>query len=238
MSEWAPRRFWREVSVRKANGGHAVYLDERQVRTPYKSLLVAPTAALADAVADEWRAQTERVNPATMPYTRALNSAIDKVAPNPAPVADMLAEYAATDLLCYRATHPTELIERQAAVWDPYLNWSLETHGAELRTVSGVMPEDQPEEALVALSTAVHRLDPFALTALHEVVTLTGSLVLGLAALAGKGDAAAIWNAARLDELWQVEQWGEDEEAEAAARLKGEAVEQALRFYALATAGA
>lgn len=234
MSEWAPRRFWTDVHVKPAEGGHAIHLDERQVRTPYRSLLVAPTPVLAEAVADEWRAQGERVDPSSMPYTRALNSAIDKVAPAPGPVADMLAGYAETDLLCYRATHPTELIERQAAVWDPYLDWAADTHGARLKPVFGVMPESQDPEALAALSQVVHDCDAYELTSLHEVVTLTGSLVLGLAGLAGRADAMELWAAARLDETWQAEQWGADDEAEALAEARGEAVAQAMRFCALA----
>lgn len=234
MSDWAPRRFWTEVHVRAEEGGHAVYLDERPVRTPYRSSLLAPTASLAEAVAEEWRSQTETVDPESMPFTRALNSAIDKVAPNRMAVAEMLAAYAETDLLCYRASHPVELVARQAEVWDPYLDWAAATYAAHLKPVVGVMPEDQDPEALAALSGAVAEHSDYGLTALHEVVTLTGSLVLGLAALAGQAEAGEIWQAARLDEVWQGEQWGADEEAEAAAAAKAQAVAQALRFYALA----
>ena len=168
-----------------------------------------------------------------MPFTRALNSAIDKVAPERAAVARILADYAGTDLVCYRATHPAELVARQAEVWDPYLDWTAETYGARLRPVFGVMPEDQDGGALATLSRAVHRYDPMELTALHEVVTLTGSLVLGLAGLSGFRDAASLWSAARLDELWQIEHWGADDEAEAMADARCAALEQALRFYAL-----
>jgi len=233
MNDWAPRRFWTEVHVRPDEGGHAIWLDARPIRTPHRAPLLAPTMGLAEAVAGEWRAQGERLLPETMPFTRALNSAIDKVAPDPAAVAGMLAAYAATDLVCYRATQPVELIARQAEVWDPYLAWVAETYGARLRPVFGVMPEDQDPAALAALSEAVHRFDPCGLTALHEVVTLTGSLVLGLAGLSGHADADTLWQAARLDELWQIEQWGPDEEAEAMAETRHAAINQALLFYAL-----
>ena len=234
MSAWAPRRFWNEVHVRADGEGHAIFLDERPVRTPYRSSLVAPTPELAEAVADEWRAQNETVDPGTMPFTRALNSAIDKVAPNRQPVIEMLASYAETDLLCYRASHPAELVARQAEVWDPFLDWAHAAYGARLEPVAGVMPVDQDPGSLAALQEAVAGQSDFGLTALHEVVTLTGSLVLGLVALAGRADATEIWRAARLDEQWQAEQWGEDDEAEAAAAAKREAVKQALRFYAMA----
>lgn len=233
MTEWALRRFWTDVDVRAEDGGHAVHLDGRPVRTPYRAPLVAPTPALAEAVAEEWRAQQDEVRPETMPFTRALNSALDKVAPDPAAVARVLADYAGTDLVCYRATHPAELVARQAEVWDPYLDWTARTYGATLRPVFGIMPEDQDAVALALLSKAVHRYDPMALTALYEVVTLTGSLVLGLAGLSGFRDAASLWHAARLDELWQIEQWGADDEAEAVAEARRAAIEQALRFYAL-----
>ena len=233
MTDWAPRRFWTDVHVRSEEGGHAILLDDRPIRTPFRSPLLAPTEALADAIAGEWRAQGDTVDPGTMPFTRALNSAIDKVAPDPGPVAEMLSGYAATDLLCYRATHPAELIARQAEVWDPYLDWADATYGARLRPVPGVMPADQDPAALASLTAAVEAFDPYALTSLHEVVTLTGSLVLGLAGLAGIRDPESLWAAARLDEIWQIEQWGEDEEAEAMARARFEAIGQALRFYAL-----
>ncbi|MDJ1006754.1 MAG: ATP12 family protein [Paracoccaceae bacterium] len=233
MTGWAPRRFWSAVRVGQEAAGWAVLLDERPIKTPGRASLLSPTEALAAAVAAEWEAQTEEIRPETMPFTRALNSAIDKVAPDPGPVADMLAGYAETDLLCYRATHPEELIERQDAAWDPYLDWAAEAYGARLEPVFGVMPAAQDAAALDLLRRAVHRLDPHALTALHEVVTLTGSLVLGLAGLEGRVEPGDLWRDARIDELWQAEQWGADAEAEAAAAAREAAVKQALRFYAL-----
>lgn len=238
MTGWAARRFWKVVEVRAEAGGHAIRLDDRPLRTPYRAPLLAPTPALAEAVAEEWRAQGDLVRPDTMPFTRALNSAIDKVTPNHGAVADILADYAATDLLCYRATGPAGLVALQAATWGPYLDWAADRYAAPLRAVEGVMPHGQDPEALARLAGAVHALDPFALTALHEVVTLTGSLVLGLAGLSGRADGATLWRAARLDEAWQIAQWGADDEAEAAAEARGEAVEQALRFHAFSRADA
>ncbi|MEM9710343.1 MAG: ATP12 family protein [Pseudomonadota bacterium] len=234
MSDWAPRRFWEEVSVRPENGGFRVYLDARSLRTPHRSELLAPSAGLAEEVAAEWRAQGERIDPLSMPFTRSLNSAIDKVAPNPGPVADMLAAYAETDLLCYRAEHPDELIARQAETWDPYLDWAAERYGARLQPVKGLMPVDQPAEAVAAVARAVHGLDPYALTAAHDLITLTGSVILGLSGIEGHAEADTLWHAARLDELWQIERWGEDEEAERQAAARADAIRHALNFHRVA----
>ncbi|MEO1239496.1 MAG: ATP12 family protein [Pseudomonadota bacterium] len=234
MSEWAARRFWTDTSVREEDGGFAVYLDERPLRTPARAELCAPTRGLADAVADEWRAQGEKVDPLSMPFTRSLNATLDKIIPDPAPVADMLSGYAETDLLCYRATGPAALVDRQAEIWDPYLDWAADTYGARLVTTAGVMPVTQPGEAVSHLGRAVRDLDPYALTAAHDLVTLSGSLILGLAAVAGRIDGETLWVAARLDEAWQIEQWGPDEEAESMAAAKKEAVLHALAFQALA----
>lgn len=234
MNDWSPRKFWTEVSVRAEGSGWAVYLDERPLRTPAKAGLNAPTKAMAEAVGEEWRAQGEVIDPTSMPFTRSLNAALDKIMPNPAPVAQMLASYAETDLLCYRATGPAALVARQAEIWDPFLDWADETYGARLITTSGVMPVAQPKAALTKLADAVSLLDAFALTATHDLVTLSGSLILGLAATTGRIDGETLWATARLDESWQIEQWGVDEEAEAMAATKKEAVLHALAFQALA----
>lgn len=238
MTEWAPKRFWTEVSVRQQDDGWAVYLDERAVKTPAKRGLIAPTPALGNLVAAEWQAQADTVDPDSMPFTRSLNAALDKVAPNPGPVAEMLGSYAETDLLCYRATEPAELVARQARIWDPYLDWVAATYDARLAVTSGIMPVSQPAAAIQNLTQAVHDLGPFELTAAHDLVTLTGSLVLGLAALTAREDAEALWAAARLDELWQIEQWGPDDEAEALAESKKAAFLHALSFRAASQANA
>ncbi|MEO1195912.1 MAG: ATP12 family protein [Pseudomonadota bacterium] len=234
MSDWAPRKFWTDVTARPEGEGWAVYLDDRPLRTPAKAALIAPTPAMAEAVAEEWRAQDETIDPGSMPVTRSLNVVLDKIVVNPAPVADMLAGYAETDLLCYRATQPDALVARQAEAWDPHLDWAADTYGARLVTTAGVMPVTQPADAVVRLARAVHDLDPYDLAAAHDLVTLSGSLILGLAAMAGRIDAETLWAAARLDESWQIEQWGPDEEAESLAATKKEAVLHALAFQALA----
>lgn len=230
MSEWAPRRFWTDAAVEAVAGGHAVRLDGRPVRTPAKRELVVPTAALAEGVAAEWRAQGERIDPLTMPLTRAANAALDKAAPQEAEVVDELAGYGASDLLCYRADAPEGLVARQRAAWDPMLDWAEAAHGARLATTVGVMPALQPEAALAALRAPVAEAGPWGLTALSEFVTLTGSLVLGLAALGRARPLEALWAASRVDEDWQAELWGADADEAERVAVKREAFLQAGRF--------
>lgn len=218
MSGWGPRRrFWRQATARPATGGFAVDLDARTLRTPAGSPLVLPTAALADAVAAEWNGVGDEIDPGLLPLTRAANSAIDRVAPQPGPVIETIAAYGASDLVCYRAERPQGLVARQAQAWDPWLAWSAAALGAPLATITGVMPEVQPPDSLAALRDAVAAHDAFALTALHELVSFAGSLVLGLAVSRRALDPESAWQLSRVDEAWQAEQWGADAEAEAAA---------------------
>lgn len=234
MSEWRPKRFWEAAHVAEADGMFEVLLDARPVRTPAKAALKVPTRAMAEAVAVEWDAQVEKVDPGTMPVTRSVNAAIDKLSVQHREVADMVAGYGDTDLLCYRADSPQELVDRQAALWDPLLDWADSDLGARLRPVTGVMHRPQDAAALETLRGLVHGFDDFELTALHDLVGLSGSLVLGLAAVRGAQDAETLWTLSRLDEAWQAELWGVDEEAEEMAATKREAFLHALRFFHLA----
>lgn len=234
MSEWKARRFWNEARVTQADGGFSVALDGRPVKTPAKAPLVVPTAQMAEAVAAEWDAQQDEIQPATMPVTRAANAAIDKVAAQHAEVAAMIAAYGDSDLLCYRADSPQELAARQAAAWDPFLDWADRTFGARLIPVVGVMHAPQAPEALRRLGEPVHAMDPFSLTAFHDLVSLSGSLVLGLAAVHEAEDIGALWRLSRIDETWQEEQWGVDEEARAQAEVKESEFHAAKRFHDLA----
>lgn len=234
MSEWRPKRFWEAAHVAEADGMFEVLLDARPVRTPAKAALKVPTRAMAEAVAVEWDAQVEKVDPSTMPVTRSVNAAIDKLSVQHREVADMVAGYGDTDLLCYRADSPQELVDRQAALWDPLLDWADSDLGARLRPVTGVMHRPQDATALDTLRGLVHGFDDFELTALHDLVGLSGSLVLGLAAVRGALDAETLWTLSRLDEAWQAELWGVDEEAEEMAATKREAFLHALRFFHLA----
>jgi chaperone required for assembly of F1-ATPase len=233
MSGWAAKRFWTLATAVETEAGFTVHLDARPVRTPAKSAFTLPTRAMAQAAADEWQAQQGKVRPETMPVTRMANSAIDKVTPLRDAVVAEIAGFGATDLLCYRATTPQALIDRQAAAWDPVLHWSATTLNAPLTTTHGVIPIAQPEASLDALTARVQALDPFRLMALHDLVAISGSLLLGLAVTAGKLTAESAWNVCRIDENWQAEQWGEDEEAAQHAELRRVAFLQADRFYAL-----
>lgn len=235
MSEWKAKRFWKEATVEEADGGFAVSLDGRAVKTPAKSALVVPTQAFANAVAAEWDAQEEMIDPLSMPFTRSANAAIDKVAQQKAEVADMLAAYGDSDLLCYRADYPDVLVSRQAEQWDPLLDWAAEALSARLETRMGVIHEAQSPEALNALSQRVHGLSAFELAGFHDLVSLSGSLILGLAATRDARTTEALWEISRLDEIWQAEEWGKDDEAEAAADVKKAAFLHAKQVFDLST---
>ncbi|MCI2401099.1 ATP12 family protein [Aliiroseovarius subalbicans] len=227
------KRFWKQTSAVNTDEGWAVHLDARPVRTPAKSALILPTKAMARAIAVEWDAQEEKVDPTTMPLTRAANAAIDKVAHQHAEVADMLAAYGDSDLLCYRATHPQGLVDRQIAIWDPVLDWAAEALEARLIPVTGVMHAPQDSAALAPLSTRVHAFTPFQLAAFHDLVSISGSLILGFAVTEGHKSVSEAWDISRVDENWQEEQWGEDDEASALAAVKKQALEDAGRFFRL-----
>jgi chaperone required for assembly of F1-ATPase len=233
VSGWKAKRFWQKATVEAVEGGWTVRLDARPVRTPAKAPLVLPTRALAEAVADEWEAQQGEVKPDTMPFTRAANSAIDKVAPQQAEVVAIIAAYGGSDLLCYRATGPQDLCDRQARAWDPLLDWAAERLGARLAATAGVMHVAQAPDALARLSARVEAMTPFQIAAFHDLVALSGSLVVALAVVDGRIGAEEAWALSRLDECWQIEQWGEDEEAAAAAEVRRAAFHQAARFFAL-----
>ncbi|WP_424969892.1 ATP12 family chaperone protein [Dinoroseobacter sp. S76] len=220
MSNWAPKRFWTAAEVVACGAGYEVQLDGRSVKTPLKTRLVVPTAAFAEKIAAEWQAQEELIDPKTMPFTRAANAALDKVTVQRAEVADMLAAYGGTDLLCYRATDPEGLRARQAAAWDPLLDWTAETYGARLQVTAGIVPVDQNAADLAKLAEAVHSYEPFALTGLHDLIAISGSLVLGLAVARGRLTPEEGFDLSRIDENWQIEQWGEDEEEAELVSLK------------------
>lgn len=233
MSAWAAKRFWKQATAEACEGGYTVKLDGRAVKTPAKRPLVVPTLAMAQAIAAEWDAQQGLVKPDTMPLTRAANSALDKVAVQFAEVAGLLAAYGETDLLCYRATGPEALIARQAAGWDPVLAWCAQELGASLRVTAGVVPVDQDPVALARLSARVHAFTPLQLAAVHDLIAISGSLVLGLAVSMRHLTVDQAWSLSRIDESWQNEQWGIDEDAAALEAFKQSALNDAERFYGL-----
>ena len=228
------KRFYRQAEeVPLESGGYGVALDGRQVRTPAGRPLALPSRTLAAAVAGEWAAQGETVQPRTMAMMTLSATALDRVAPRAGEVADGIARHGETDLLCYRDAAGGELARRQNAAWQPVLDWLAAAHGVRLRTAAGVMPAAQDSQALEALRRAVDAREPFRLTALHTAVAATGSAALGLALMEGRLNACQTWRCARLDDDWQAERWGEEDDA----RRRGEALRDELaaveRFAAL-----
>jgi len=206
------RRFYHHAHVHEREDGFAVLLDGKPVRTPARRALGAPTAQLAQLIADEWNAQTHAVDPARMPLTRLANAVIDAVADAPAAVAAEIEKYFGSDLVCYRAEAPDGLIALQARAFDPVLAWARAALGARFVTVAGVMHAPQPREAIAAAAAAIPQ-DAWRLGAVSSITTLTGSGLLALALAAGALDAEAAWRAAHVDEDWQMAQWGRDEVA-------------------------
>lgn len=233
MSGWTAKRFWKEATALETGGGFSIRLDGRVVKTPAKAALILPTLALAEAVAAEWDAQQGAVRPETMPLTRAANSAIDKVAPMRAEVIAELAGYGGSDLICYRAERPQPLIDRQAAAWDPLVDWAATHLQSPLVLTHGIMPVPQPEASLARLTGHVAGLSDFGLAGLHDLVAISGSLVLALAVTEGRLTAEQAFAASRVDSRWQAEQWGEDEEEAAAEAIRRDAFLQADRFFGL-----
>lgn len=233
MAGWVAKRFWSEASVTPVETGFAVRLDGRPVKTPAKAPLVLPTRPLAEAVAAEWHAQEGVIRPETMPFTRSANSALDKVAPQFDEVAAMLAEYGGSDLLCYRATAPEALVLRQATGWDPLLDWAAEALGAPLAVTQGVIHVPQDEISLQRLAQRVRAQGAFHLAGFHDLVAISGSLVLALAVTEGRLSPAEAWALSRIDETWQAEVWGVDDEAASLEATKRDAFHHAARFYAL-----
>ena len=227
------RRVWSEAAAIPEGAGWTVTLDGRPIRTPAGAAFRAPGRAVAEEAAAEWAAQGAEIEPFSMPVTRALNTAIDRIAPQEGAVRAELSAYAETDLLCHRAPHPRGLAERQAALWDPPLAWARTRLGATLLCAEGVMRVAQPEESLARLAAAVAARDAFALAALSDLVALSGSLVLGLMVEEGATDWETAWTASRVEEDWQIAQWGEDAEAASVAATKRDAFAAAARLAAL-----
>lgn len=234
MSGWTAKRFWTDTTVETEENGFSVRLDGRAVKTPAKTALIVPTRAMAEAIEAEWQAQGEKIDPLTMPVTRSANAALDKVTPQKSEVANLIAAYGETDLLCYRADGPTGLVARQAEAWDSLLDWAEQALGARLAQTVGVIPVEQPPASVARLREHVGALTPFELTALHDLVGMSGSLIIGFAALHGWADPDELWRRSRIDETWQEEQWGVDVEASELADRKKTDFVHALRFYRLA----
>lgn len=214
MKRPLPKRFYKQAAAGAVEGGYGILLDGRPVRTPAKNLLAVPALPIAQRLAAEWEAQGEEIDPARMPVTRLVNTAVDGVAANLDAVFDEILRFAGTDLLCYRADAPEGLVARQREGWDPIVRWAADARGARFILVEGVMHQEQPAQAIAAFSAALDAWrEPLALACLHTVTTLTGSAMVALALAEGMVDAERAWTLAHIDEDWQIEHWGTDDEA-------------------------
>lgn len=229
----ALKRFYKACAVESTEGGHAVVLDGRSIKTPGKAPLTLPCKSLADVVAAEWDAQGDEIDADSMPMMQFASTAVDRVVPRRDTVVDDITAYGRTDLLCYRAEHPVSLVERQGSVWQPLLDWAALRYDAPLLVTGGVVPVDQPENSMAAVRAAVAESDDFALSGLYSLTVACGSVVLALAVREKEIDPEAAFAASQLDETWQAEQWGSDPEAESRRERLRRDIHAAARFLAL-----
>jgi len=231
------KRFYEEAAAAESDDGHVVTLDGRPIQSPARNRLVLPNRRLAEAVAAEWAAQVEKVDFAAMPLMRLVGIAVDDVAGRPEAVVDVIAAYGVTDLTCYRAEAPPDLVARQHRHWQPLLDWIGACHGVSLVAAAGVTPIRQPEPSLAALRRAVAVDDPFVLAGVHAATVCCGSVVIALALRDSEIDADGAWTAAQVDEDYQVEIWGTDEEAAERRRNVRADLDAAVRLLDFCAAG-
>jgi chaperone required for assembly of F1-ATPase len=224
------KRFYREVTIAPVEHGHRVLLDGRAMRTPARRVLAVPTAGLAEAIAAEWRGQAETIRPEAMPLTRLASTAIDRMPAQRQATIDEVIAYADTDLVCYRAAEPFELVRRQQHAWQPMLEWVSCTYGVKLAATTSILPLAQPAAVRDRLRSAIEDLGDWPLVGLHAATTALGSLVLGLCLLHGRLDADAALAASLLDELFEIERWGSDAEVEHRHRVLRHDVIGAAQF--------
>ena len=229
-----PKRFYKDVSVAGDATPYGILLDGRPIKTPMKAGLEVPSRALADAIADEWREQGEYIDPPGMRLTRLSNTAIDRVGGDRDRIIEELVAFAQSDLLCYRAEQPDKLVERQNAAWDPLLQFMGRKLGARFICVTGIMHEEQPAPALKAVRGHFQQMDNYELTAVHNMTTLTGSCIIATSVHGSEVTGDAGWSAAHIDEDWQIEQWGDDEEAQARRAANRLEYDAAIRLMELA----
>ncbi|MGI9463127.1 MAG: ATP12 family chaperone protein [Aestuariivirgaceae bacterium] len=215
MARNLPKRFYKTVRVGGGQPPFSILADERSIKTPMKVDLAVPFLALAEAVAGEWDAQLDVIDPARMPLTRLCNTALDRVSVHKPRIVQEITDFAASDLVCYRADSPEGLVLRQQEVWDPVLQFMADRLGVHLVATTGLMHATQPQASLQLVGEFLGRQDPFALTAIHNITTLTGSCAIALAVHESALGGDMAWSAAHIDEDWQIEHWGEDDEARA-----------------------
>ncbi len=227
------KRFWKEVALRPEGPGWSIALDGRPLKTPTRATLVVGPRSLAEAIAEEWRQCGEDIDPRQMPMTGLANAALDHIAPAPDVFRDDLALYAEGDLLCYRAEHPPKLIAAQAAEWDPLLDWARRRFDVEFLVTAGIIHVPQPPATIAKLGDGLAPADPFQLAALSPIVTIGGSLVTALALFERAIDCDTAWSAVSVDDRWQIDQWGSDDEAVAALANRRQDFTAAARFLEL-----
>ena len=233
MRQPLPKRFYKQVTAEPRNGAFAVLLDGRPVRTPKRAFLQVATLPLAEAMTVEWAAQEIEINPARMPLTRLVNTAIDGVTGREMAVSAEIVQYAGTDLLCYRVAAPAALVERQVKAWDPIIGWAETWIGGRFIRAEGIMHVTQPPATLEKLAEKVAGRNAFELSALHVMTTLTGSALLALAHAEGVLPVDAAWAAAHIDEDYQIEKWGTDFEVEHRRAVRRRDMEAAGRLLGL-----
>jgi chaperone required for assembly of F1-ATPase len=232
MSARLPRRFFREAEA-TGSGPYSIALDGRPLRTPLKRDFLVPSLALAQAVAAEWNSQGDRVDPASMALTKLANAAIDRAVGGEQKIIDDIVGYAATDLVCYRAVEPEGLVQREGKAWDPLLDWAAEVLNAEFQIIEGIVHQPQGDTAVEVVRRYLAGQDVMRLCAIHNLTTLTGSALIALALTEGFIDADDAWRAAHVDEDWQIERWGCDEEAARRRVRQEEEFRQTARFLNL-----
>lgn len=230
------RRVYKEVAARQVEGGWGVFLDGRPLRTPAKRELTLPSQRLAEAIAAEWNAQETDIRPDRMPLMRLAATALDRTANERDKIVAEIANYAGTDLVCYRAEQPPALAARQDAAWQPLIDWAAGRYDAGLAVTAGIVPQPQSPASLAAFAAVVAAFDDFRLTALQALTAACGSLVIALALAEGRLDAKAAFDVSQLDETFQIEAWGEDPEAVKRRALLAEDIEAAARFLELLSA--
>lgn len=231
MAPSLKKRFWKSAAVVEVDGGFNVTLDGHAVRTPSKAALHIQYRTIAEQIAAEWMAQENEVDPATMPATRMVNSVIDKVSVNADAIVEMLTEYAGSDLLCYRSLSPQELIDKQAQIWDPLLEWSATAMGATLIATCGVMHTKQDDLAVNMYRQRLKSMNHYQLAGVHDLISISGSAVISMALISNHITLNQAWIAATVDEAWQESQWGADAEAQDALLKKRGDFEFAHGFW-------
>lgn len=224
------KRFYKEATAIQIEDGHGLALDGLTYKTPAKNAFVVPTQAMAEAVATEWNAAGDKIFPDQMPHTTHANTALDRVAPQRADVCKELTGYAGTELLCYRAADPAALVDKQRAEWDPWLDWARNTHGLHFKQTQGVIHVAQPPQTLEKAAALLAPLSDFELAAVFTLITVTGSFTLGMALHGGHLTVEEAFQLAHLDELYQTDVWGADEDAEARRAIIRETLAKVAEF--------